>query len=227
MSNCDQCIIRRLNALKSLHSDELRSITKSKNEKVFNRGDYIFKEGKYLNGIYCISSGICKLVKSVEGKIRILKFIKQGDLLGLRSLMSNDSAKLSAIAMNRTKVCFIPKEEIINLTHQNYNFSDKITDAMCQDLLKSNDKVVELSTKNIENRLAAFLLEFEEDFGLDKNGFIKFKLSREELAGIVGTATESLIRKLSVFKNKNLLIMKEKKIKLINKKKLKEISLIT
>ena len=225
MAKCDQCIIRKLNALKSLSQDNLKSVTKVKNEKYYDKGDYIFKEGKYLNGVYCISSGICKLVKIVDGKIRILKFIKQGDLLGLRSLISNDSAKLSAITMSRTKVCFIPKEEIINLTYNNNHFSHQITDDMCHELLKSNDKVIELSSKNVENRLASFLLDFEKDMGLNKNGYIKFKLTREEIAGVVGTATESLIRKLSFFKKQNLIQIKEKKIKLIDRKKLKEISL--
>ena len=96
---------------------------------------------------------------------------------------------------------------------------------MCHELLKSNDKVIELSSKNVENRLASFLLDFEKDMGLDKNGYIKFKLTREEIAGVVGTATESLIRKLSFFKKQNLIQIKEKKIKLIDRKKLKEISL--
>ena len=114
MGKCEQCIVREFSALKALNKDELIRISDCKTSYTVKKGETIFDEGDSLNGIYCIKDGVCKLSKlSDNGKDQIVKLVKKGELLGQRSLISEESTNLSAIAIEDMQVCFIPKQEIL------------------------------------------------------------------------------------------------------------------
>jgi len=85
---------------------------------------------------------------------------------------------------------------------------------------ESNDYIMNIAQNSVKKRLIEILIHLKEEFGLDEEGFINIYLTREELANIAGTATESVIRLLSSLKSKKLLYLKGKKIKILNKKKL-------
>jgi CRP-like cAMP-binding protein len=94
MINCQQCIVKQFNSLKTLSRDELKCVSSHKNELSFKKGDVIFREGMLLNGVYCIKEGKCKLTKlSPNGKEQIVKFIKNGDMLGYRSVLGGRTRK--------------------------------------------------------------------------------------------------------------------------------------
>jgi CRP-like cAMP-binding protein len=114
MSKCEQCIVRQFNSLKHLTKDDLVRISNCKTSKIIKKGESIFEEGDYLNGVYCIKDGVCKVSKMSEnGKNQIVNLVKRGDLLGERSLISEEVSNLNAIALEDMEVCFIPREEII------------------------------------------------------------------------------------------------------------------
>ena len=124
MSKCEQCIIREFNSLKALTKDELIRITGCKTSKKIKKGEVLFDEGEYINGVFCVKDGVCKVSKmSDNGRDQIIHLIKKGDILGERSLINNEASNLKAIAVNDMEVCFIPKEEIIRDLENNSNFS--------------------------------------------------------------------------------------------------------
>ncbi|MFI2743919.1 Crp/Fnr family transcriptional regulator [Zhouia sp. PK063] len=225
MSKCEQCIIRQLSSLKALSKDELLKISDCKVSQVVKKGEAIFEEGEHLNGVFCVRSGTSKLTKlSPNGKNQIVKFVNKGDLLGQRSVISEETVNLSAVALEDMEVCFIPKQEIIDAFKKNTNFSIEVIRDVCGDLKKADDFVVTMAQKPVKERLATALLYFQENFGKDENEFIRVQLSREEIASVVGTATESLIRMLSDFSKKGLIETKGKKIKIRNEHKLELLS---
>ena len=110
MSKCDQCIIKQFNSLKALTKDELIRISLCKTSRLIKKGEVIFEEGEALNGVFCVRDGICKLTKlSANGKDQIVKLVVKGELLGQRSLISDESSNLKATALNDMELCFIPK----------------------------------------------------------------------------------------------------------------------
>lgn len=224
VGNCQQCIVRKFSALKSLDKSQLIYMSACKTGQKVSKGSYIFKEGDSLNGVYCIKSGICKLTKlSSNGRSQIVKFIKKGDLLGQRSIVSDDAVNLSAIAVEDMQVCFIPKEDILSVFKQNANFSGDIINDICYDLKLANDQIVRMAQKTVRARFATTLLELEEEFGLDANGNIYVKLSREDYSNVVGTATESMIRMFASFSKEKLILTKGKDVKILDHRKLKQI----
>ncbi len=224
MGKCEQCIVREFGALKALNKDELIRISDCKTSYTVKKGETIFDEGDSLNGIYCIKDGVCKLSKlSDNGKDQIVKLVKKGELLGQRSLISEESTNLSAIAIEDMQVCFIPKQEILQFFNENNQFSLNMMKSVCGDLKDADDNMVNLAQKTVKQRLAEILLKLETDFGINDDGSLKIQLSREEIAGMIGTATESCIRLLSEFNKEGWITLQGKKITITNKKEMQRL----
>lgn len=224
MGKCEQCIVREFSAIKALNKEELLKIADCKTSYTVKKGETVFDEGDALNGIYCIKDGICKLSKlSDNGKDQIVKLVKKGELLGQRSLISEESTNLSAVAVEDMQVCFIPKQEILQFFNENNQFSLNMMKSVCGDLKDADDNMVNLAQKTVKQRLAETLLKLETDFGIHEDGSLKIQLSREEIAGMIGTATESCIRLLSEFNKEGWISLQGKKITLSNKKELQRL----
>ncbi len=224
-SECEKCVIRDLNSLNSVSPDELVNISRNKTTLHIKRGEVIFSEGASLKGVYCLRNGKCKLTKlAPNGKEQIVRFIRKGELVGHRSVISNSVAHLTVTALEEMDVCFIPKNEIIALFKKNSDFSMEITRSLADDLDEANASIANMAQKNVRERLAESLLFFEKIFGIDNEGFISVTLTREEIANAIGTATESTIRLLSEFKKEGHITLSGKKIRLEDKVKLKHLT---
>ena len=215
MSKCEQCIIKQFNSLKALTKDELVRISGCKTSKIIKKGEVIFEEGETLNGVYCVKDGICKLSKlSENGKDQLVKMVVKGQLLGQRSLISEEASNLQATALNDMEVCFIPKSEIFADLQKNPKFSFEVLKDMAHDLRDSDDVIVNMAQKSVRQRLAETLVYIHDTFGTNPDGTLSVLLSREDYANIVGTATESAIRVLSQFKKEGLISAIGKYIKI-------------
>ncbi|MCG8235531.1 Crp/Fnr family transcriptional regulator [Tenacibaculum finnmarkense] len=225
MSKCEQCAIRQLNSLKSLTKDELVRIAGCKTSKIIKKGDVLFEEGEHINGVFCIKDGICKVSKmSDNGRDQIVNLVKRGDLLGERSLINDEASNLKAIAVNDMEICFIPKEEIVRDLEENQKFTMDILKTMASSLKTADDFIVDMAQKTVKQRLASTLLNLNRKFTKNENGALDIQLSREDIANIIGTATESAIRLLSEFKKKKLIDLKGKEVFILDKQALKDIS---
>lgn len=222
---CEKCVIRDLNSLSSVSANELQSIARKKSSLHIQKGEVIFSEGTSLKGVYCLRNGKCKLTKlAPNGKEQIVRFIRKGELVGHRSVISNSVAHLTVTALEEMEVCFIPKNEIIELFKNNSEFSFEITKSLAEDLDEANSAIANMAQKNVRERLAESLLFFERIFGIDTNGYIAVTLTREEIANAIGTATESTIRLLSEFKKEGYISLSGKKIRIENKVKLQHLT---
>jgi CRP-like cAMP-binding protein len=122
------------------------------------------------------------------------------------------------------EVCFIPKTEIMQFFSQNNNFSMNLMKSICGDLKDADDQMVDMAQKSVKERLAGTLIYLEETFGNDKEGLLRLQLSREELAGMIGTATESCIRLLSELNKSGVIELIGKRIKIVDKIKLRRLA---
>lgn len=225
MSKCEQCIVREFSSLKALNKDELVKLSDCKTSHTIKKGEVIFEEGETINGIYCVKDGICKLTKlSPNGKDHIVKLIKKGELVGQRSMISDEPVNLTAVALEDMQVCFIPKAEIMGFFDKNNQFSMNVMKTICGDLKEADDHMVNMAQKTVKERLAETLLYLLDTFGKNDDNTLKVQLSRDELASMIGTATESCIRLLSEFNKLGLIELSGKKIILKDINKLKKIA---
>lgn len=225
MSKCEQCIVREFSSLKALNKEELLRIADCKSSYTIKKGEAIFTEGENVNGIFCVKDGVCKLTKlSPNGNDQIVKLITKGELLGQRSMISDEPVNLTAVALEDMEVCFIPKAEVMGFFNDNNKFSLNVMKTICGDLKEADDHLVAMAQKSVRQRLAETLIYLEDTFGANADKSIKVKLSREELAGMVGTATESCIRLLSEFNKTGLIQLKGKSITITDRTKLSKIT---
>lgn len=197
-----------------------------KNCTSYKKGQQIFHENTYPFGLYCISSGKIKIARTGdEGKEQIIRLAKAGDILGYRALLSGDKYSCYAEAIEDSALCFIPKDEFLNLVNKNANVSIGLMKLLSEDLKVAQQKITDLAQKPVRERLAEALLVLKETYGFEgDDATLNVVLSREELANIIGTATETTIRLISEFKNDGIIELNGKKIKIIQIGKLTKIA---
>lgn len=121
------------------------------------------------------------------------------------------------------EVCFIPKDSIAHTLGQNPNFAIEVLRHMAHDLKEADDVIVNMSQKTVKQRIAEAFLYLKNNYGEDKHGFLNLTLSREDIANVVGTATESAIRIISEFKKQEMIKTSGKKIGVVNEKLLQDL----
>jgi CRP-like cAMP-binding protein len=225
MNSCDYCIQKGLTSLKALTKEEIDTIQNTKTTLTFKKGEALFEEGDSTNGVYCIKSGICKMTKlSANGKDQIVKLAQEGDLIDKRLIISEELSNTSAIALEDMQVCFIPREPILKAFCSNNQFSLLMMRSICSDLKDANEMILNMAQKSVKSRLAFTLLHLQDQFGIDADKSLKINLSRDELATMIGTATESAIRLLSELKKARFIDLQGKKILILEPNQLRKLA---
>ncbi len=206
---------------KSLLEPEIEELNQIIDCALYKRGSVIYNERSRINGTYIIVSGIIKVYKTgFDGKEQIIRFAKGGDLVGFRSVISDELACTTSKVINDAVLCYIPGEQLTKLIKENPEFAMDLMKLTCRELGESNKYLTDIAQKTVRERLAEVLLLLMDTFELDEDFTLQISLTREELANMVGTATESVIRLLSEFKTDNLIELNGRKIKLLNIPKL-------
>ncbi len=225
MDKCKLCLIKDKNVLKMLTYEELECFSRHKSTIVIKKGEHLMEEGDPVNGFYCVKNGKFKLTKlNSNGKEQIISYIKEGDIVGHRSLLCDELAGLTVTAIEDSFACFVPKDDLSCSIKNNPQFALQLLKNISQQLNEANCSIAKMAQKSVKQRLAETLLYLDELFGKDKNDYIDIVLTREEIANTIGTATESVIRLLSGFRNDNIIKLKGKKILILDRQKLRNIS---
>jgi CRP/FNR family transcriptional regulator, polysaccharide utilization system transcription regulator len=202
---------------KKLTDDELNRLNFEKTCSSYKKGTVIYREGSRLTGFYCVTKGIIKVYKTgIDGKEQIIKFAKRGEIIAYRSLLSQELACTTAKVIEEAVLCHVPYQTLLYLIQNNWQFSHHMLQIVCRELREANDYITDIAQKSVRERLAEVLLLLRENFDLDRQNTLQISLTREELANMVGTATESVIRLLSEFRSDNLIELQGRKIKFLN-----------
>lgn len=214
---CEECIAKGHPIFKDLTPDELNSLNFDKGCSAYKRGNIIYHEGNRINGYYCVNSGIIKMYKTgIDGKEQIIRFAKKGDIIGYRSVLSRELACTTAKVIEDAVLCFIPSDSLFELVKENSAFAMTLMQLTCKELGEANNYITDIAQKTVRERLAEVLLLLKDQFDMDDDHILRISLTREELANLVGTATESVIRLLSEFKSDDLIELQGRKIKILN-----------
>lgn len=224
--SCANCNARVHSIFNGFDEDEVKQLNEIKACSHYKKGQYIFSENGYPQGLYCLNHGKAKLTtQGITGKEQILRLLKDGDLMGYRSLLSNEKYHCSAVALEDCSICFIPKDNFFEMLKENSKLSFEMMKLLAGNLRQAEEQITSLAQKNIRERMAEALLFFKATYGLNENdNAINYSFSREEIADFIGTSTESAIRLLSEFKKDKLIDLEGKKIIILNQVKLAHIS---
>lgn len=205
---CEHCPSKENGVFCDLKMPELENISHHKVSNVYKKGQTLFVQGNHPYGLFCISKGNIKLTKvGPDGKESIVRVVTGGDILGHRSLFTEDNYAATATAMEDTEVCFIDKKFILSVINGNPTVAMNIINKLSRDMGIAENKLTSLHQKNVRERLAELLLSLKITHGIKEGKRIKIdmKLTREEMATMIGTANETLIRFMTEFKDAGII----------------------
>jgi len=204
-----------------LSPEELAKIPVDRDPDFYRRGTVIYSEGNRINGFYYVQGGIIKTFKTgIDGREQIIRFAKKGDIMGFRSTITRERACTTAKVIEDAYISFIPADVVLEFVRNNGNFALEILRIACKELGEANDYITDIAQKTVRERLAEVIIHLRKDFDLDNENCLQINLTREEMANLVGTATESVIRLLSEFKNDGLIELHGRKIKILDERTL-------
>lgn len=204
--------------------DELKKLSKDRRMKTFKKKDIIFNEGSIPNYLYFLAKGKVKTHQNHEyGKEFITNLYKEGDFFGYVALLEERPFNETAEALDDCEVMLIPKDDFYSLIYTNANVMKKFIKMLSDNIIEKETMLVNLAYSSVRKRVANALVVLCDRYNDKSDSKLHISFSREDLANIVGTATESLIRTLSDFKDEKYLEVKGSNITILNYDKLKNL----
>lgn len=206
-----------------LNREERILIEQNSDIQLYKRGDIIFREGAIPKGIYIIQSGkVKKYKKTLSRGQQIIYLCIKDDVLGYHSALAEVPYPNTAAPIEDTELMFIPREVIMILIKQSDQLNKLLIRSLAHEFNFYVSNMAIMATKSVKERLALQLLLLEEKYTLKQGAstISDIKISRLDLASLVGTATETLVRMLNDFKNEGYIEKHGKSIRITNRREL-------
>lgn len=201
--------------------DSLKQLSEQRDLRFYKKKDDIYKEGSYPKGIYFVSKGKIKAYHAAEsGKELITELYKEGDFFGYIPLLQDRPYSGSATALEDSEVYMLPREDFFELIYKNAEVSRKFIGILSNNLHENEKQLVKLAYHSVRKRVAEALVRLSDTYKKEKDHTFSMNISREDLANMVGTATETVIRTLSDFKEDKLIDVSGGTITVLNYAKL-------
>lgn len=221
--DCSVCLIKSANCFERLSFEDKAYINSFKSSTYTKRGQIIFHEGRKPQGVYCLNEGKVKVYRlGSDGKEQVVRIVTPKSFFGLRALISGWNYSTSSVTLEDSVICLIPKRAFLKITLKYPEVSHCLMIFLSSMLEDAESKLMSLAQKPVRERLAETLVTLHGVFNMN-GGNNHINLSRTDLANIVGTATENVIRLLSEFKDDNFIEVSGRKILILNMEGLKRI----
>jgi DNA-binding response OmpR family regulator len=201
--------------------DAVRKFTDGKKVSLYKKKENIYKEGDYLHGIYYVNKGKLKVFKMHEhGKEFITSLLKDGDFFGYTPLLEGRPSTESTQALENSEITFIPEGEFFNLIYNNQQVAKKFLHILTKNITEQQEQLLDLAYSSVRKRVAEALVLLQKRYKEEGHPTFSMSISREDLANLAGTATETTIRTLTNFKEEGLIDIKGGSITIANYEKL-------
>lgn len=204
---------------------EWREVIVVKKETIhFKKGELIFKEGDKVNGIYFLYSGAVKVHKQwVDQKELIIRFTRQGDIVGHRGLAAGDLYPVSATALAASEACFISNSFLETILKADHSFTYRLMQFYSSELQKAEMRMRNLALMEVKGRIAETLLELLEVFDTNAEGYMTVPVTRQDIAAYAGTTYETVFKFLKTLTTDKIINTDGKHIKINAENKLRKI----
>jgi CRP/FNR family cyclic AMP-dependent transcriptional regulator len=224
LKNADTSSDNELADLKGKRAIE--ELIANRNVTVIKRKKIIYSEGNHPNRVYYTLKGRVKVYKTNEsGKELVTELYNEGDFFGHIPLLEGGVYKDTAVALENTELAIIPIDEFHNLLHSNNDAAAQFIEMLAKNVAEKETQLLKLAYNSLRRKVADALLMLQKKYGHEGESNFSIDITRENLASIAGTATESLIRTLTDFKDEKIIDMQKQKghIVILNARKLEQI----
>ena len=202
-------------------SNALQNITENRPENQYKKKQVIYSKGNHPQKLFFVRSGKVKTyISNDDGKGLTIGLYTDGDFLGYTALLEGGTYKESAEAIDDCIIAEVPIESFEKLLYHNAEATKKIIQLMAKNIREKERQMLDIAYNSLRKRVANALMILLNKYRKPGEDIFSIHLSREDLANIAGTATESLIRTLSDFKTERLIEINGSKITVLNEKNL-------
>jgi CRP-like cAMP-binding protein len=206
--------------------DWLPAVSANRENFILKKGQQLFKEGDDATGIYFMYKGVVKVHKQWDQeKDLILRFAKQGDILGHLGLGDISTYPVSATAVEPGMVCYVKMDFFESSLNVNSQFTYKLMKFFANELQESEKRMRNLAHMPVKERIAQALLSLRNQFGLNADGYVDIELTRQDISSYASVVYETFFKVTQEFIQNNLIALDGKSFKLLNEDALKEITL--
>jgi len=204
--------------------DELKYLSEGGNVNKYKRKQIVYSEGNHPNRLYYVIKGKVKTFKTNDdGKELVTELFSPGDFLGYIALLERTIYHDTAEALEETELAIIEKEDFDELINRNMSVAKKFLQLLAKNISEKENQLLNIAYNSLRKKVAEALLLLQKKYHQKNDDPFTIDISRESLASIAGTATESLIRTLSDFRNEKMIDIKEGSILILNSKKLEKL----
>jgi CRP/FNR family transcriptional regulator len=216
-------VISTIPLFNGLPADQLEAIKKIAIEKQINKGEIVVSEGDEGRGFFVIAEGRVKVFKvSAEGKEQILHIFGPGQPFGEVPVFAGQRFPANAQAIEKAKVLFLPRAAIVELITANPSLALNMLAEMSRKLRLFAVQIENLSLKEMPARLASYLIHLADEQG--QEAVLTLKISKGQLASILGTIPETLSRIFAKLSGNELIRVEGKKITLLDRSSLEDLA---
>jgi CRP-like cAMP-binding protein len=201
--------------LTDLPAAELDTLMAHSSEQLFSKGEIIFREGSLPSGIFYMRTGMAKKYKvDKEGREQIIYVANSGELIGYHAVLAEERYPDNAAALEESLVGFIPKEDFLHVLDLSKTLSNRLLKTLSHEFTVFANSVVLFAQRSVRERFAMQLILMREKYkqGIVHGMEVEINLSREDLASLVGTARENIVRIIKDFKKEEILETRGRKI---------------
>ena len=187
------------------------------------KGRVIFEENSPVTGIYFLHTGKVKVHKhwGEEGRELILKFAREGDVLGHRGMGANMVYPVSATAVDSGSACFISLDFFQTTLRVNHDLAYQMMLFYATELQKTEQAMRDMVHMNVKSRIASALFSLQDLFGTDTSGNIRSTLTRQEISCYAGTTYETLFKTLNEWTEQKIVAASGKSIHIYDEPRLR------
>ncbi|SDD45163.1 response regulator [Niabella drilacis] len=204
----------------------LTALTEDRDVNKYKKKQLIYSEGNHPTRLYYVQKGKVKTYRTNDdGKELTTELFSAGDFLGYIALLEGTPYKDTAEALDEAELAIIPREEFTELINNNRIVAQKFIRLLAKNIVVREEQLLGLAYNSLRKKVADALILLENKYRNTADTDMPFaiSISREGLAAIAGTATESLIRTLSDFRSEKLIEIREGNIVILNRKKLENL----
>lgn len=201
------------------------SIEQFKTTFHLKKGEQLFKEGDEVKGIYFLKKGKLKVHKLwSEDRQMVLRFAKEGDVIGHRGLGSDTIYPVTATALEDVTACFIERSFFLRSIQLNPEFALQLMMFYSDELQDAEKRIRDLALMDVRGRIADTFLMLQKKFGIDNEGYINVTLTRQDVASFAGTIYETFFKIAAEFAEQKIIRYSGKRLKILKPSKLKQYS---
>lgn len=201
----NQDLIRRVPLFAALTPAQAQSLAGAVTKGRFKKGSTLIEAGKVSNALYIILSGRAHVVMADDnGREVILAILHTGDYVGEMSLLDHEAHSATVYAEVAMDVLMLGRDDFVRCLHENAELSLAVMRGLVKRLRNADHKIGSLALTSVYTRVAELLKQLATPNG---NGdmVIRDKISRQDIAKMVGASREMVSRVMKDFEEQGIL----------------------